>query len=67
SFNENTETTSENEEYISDINDNSLQDFNSIPDVYRPLSKASGSTGNIWDHLSSIYGITKENSLKLKD
>ncbi|CAG8656349.1 21615_t:CDS:2 [Cetraspora pellucida] len=40
---ENAETTSENEECISDTNDNLLQNSDSIPDSYRPLSKASAS------------------------
>ncbi|CAG8797545.1 9640_t:CDS:1, partial [Cetraspora pellucida] len=52
SFNENTETTSENKEYISDVNDNSLQDSNSIPDGHRPLSKASASklASEVWNY-----------------
>ncbi|CAG8572019.1 14513_t:CDS:2, partial [Dentiscutata erythropus] len=85
SNNESIETLSD-EESKSDTSENLSQNFKSIPDGYRPLSKTStkvirncqkqtcntlcntgGSTENMWDHLSSIHGITKDSNLKSKD
>ncbi|CAG8652816.1 17929_t:CDS:2 [Gigaspora margarita] len=90
SNNKNIETISDNKESKSDTSKSSFQNFKSIPDGYRSLSKTSASklgkviqncqkqtcnticntdrsTGNIWDHLSSIHGITKDSNLKSKD
>ncbi|CAG8460874.1 16480_t:CDS:2 [Racocetra fulgida] len=90
SNNESIETQSDNEESKSDTSEDPSQNFKSIPDGYRPLSKTSasklgskvwnyfqplehiatgnrGSTRNMWDHLSSIHGITKNSNLKSKD
>ncbi|CAG8616768.1 1286_t:CDS:2, partial [Racocetra fulgida] len=65
SFNENTETTSENEEYISDLASEVWNYFRLLEHI--ETGNHVGSTGNMWDHLSSVHGITKENSLKSKD